>query len=228
MKSLYLILNLASIAIPFLVSFHPRLQFYKKWKSLAKSLMITTGVFILWDIAFTYHGIWGFNENYFLGIRIAMLPIEEWLFFLCIPYACIFMHYALIELFPNLNISRILVKLFSVTGILLGIILAIVYNQRWYTLINFSLFVIVLLIVYRSNKILLQRFLPTFVFMLIPFFVINGILTGSVLPEPIVWYDNTENLSLRIGTIPVEDAFYAFSLIATNLLLLEYFEANKA
>lgn len=228
MKSLYLIINLASVSIPFLVSFHPRLQFYKKWKSLAKALVITTCVFIIWDIIFTHNGIWGFNEDFFLGIKLALLPIEEWLFFICIPYACIFMHYALIELFPKLILSRQLVKFILIVGVLLGITLIMIFSQHWYTVINFSLFIVVFLIGYRFNKNLLQRFLLTFVFMLIPFFIVNGILTGTSLLEPIVWYDNAENMGLRLGTIPIEDTFYAFTLILANLLLIEYFEANKA
>ena len=60
--------------------------------------------------------------------------------------------------------------------------------------------------------------------MLIPFFLVNGILTGSFIEEQVVWYNNSENLNLRVFTIPIEDTIYAFSLILTNLVLTEYFQ----
>ena len=59
--------------------------------------------------------------------------------------------------------------------------------------------------------------------MLIPFFIVNGILTGSMIENEVVWYNNSENLNIRLFTIPVEDTFYAFSLILTNLALTNYF-----
>ena len=58
-----------------------------------------------------------------------------------------------------------------------------------------------------------------FIFILIPFFIVNGILTGSGIDEQVVWYNNNENLGIRFLTIPVEDFGYAFSLILFNLLL---------
>ncbi|MEY3102927.1 MAG: hypothetical protein RL558_1204 [Bacteroidota bacterium] len=43
--------------------------------------------------------------------------------------------------------------------------------------------------------------------------MVNGILTGAFLAEPIVWYNDAENLELRIGTIPVEDALYGMLMM---------------
>jgi lycopene cyclase domain-containing protein len=60
--------------------------------------------------------------------------------------------------------------------------------------------------------------------MLIPFFIVNGILTGTGINEEVVWYNDEENLGIRLLTIPVEDIFYAFSLILLNLLLFKKFK----
>jgi lycopene cyclase domain-containing protein len=70
---------------------------------------------------------------------------------------------------------------------------------------------------------LLQHYYLTFIFMLIPFFIINGILTGTGIEDPIVWYNNFENIGLRLGTIPIEDTIYAFTLILGNLAMTDYF-----
>jgi len=73
----------------------------------------------------------------------------------------------------------------------------------------------------RFNPALLSTFYITFLFMLIPFFIVNGILTGTGIEGNIVWYNDLENLGLRIGTIPIEDSVYAFSMILMNLLLYD-------
>ena len=52
----------------------------------------------------------------------------------------------------------------------------------------------------------------------------NGLLTGSFIPGEVVWYDNAENLGFRIGTVPIEDAFYAFNMLYMSLVLIEKFK----
>lgn len=224
MNALYLLLNLGSISIPFLFSFHPKLKFYKYWKALFLSIVLTMVIFIPWDVIFTKHGIWGFNENYFLNTSILGLPIEEWLFFICIPYACVFTHYALLYYFPNVKLSK--KTTFSLTILLcislFGLI--ILNTNKWYTLVNFTYALILIPIVVKNNLELLQKFFLTFIVMLIPFFLVNGILTGSFIPDEVVWYNNEENLGIRLFTIPVEDTIYAFTLILTNIFLTEYFQ----
>lgn len=226
MNYLYLLLNLGSISIPFLFSFHPKLKFYKKWKALALALFLTMVIFIPWDVIFTINGIWGFNQDYFLGSKLFSLPIEEWLFFICIPYACVFTHYALLHYFPNMKLSITTTRRVSWT-LLLILFLALSFNyDKWYTLINFGLAVLVIPLVLNYNIGLLQNFYLTFIVMLIPFFIVNGILTGTAIEEQVVWYNNDENLGIRLFTIPIEDTIYAFSLILINLSLTSYFYSS--
>jgi len=226
MSYLYLLLNLGSISIPFIFSFHPKLKFYKYWKSLFISMFITMLLFIPWDAIFTINGIWGFNESYFLGSEIFNLPIEEWLFFICIPYACVFTHYALLYYFPNRKISVKNVKVVSYLLIAILLTTTIINYNKWYTLVNFTYAIILMLIILKTNIKLLQTYFLTFLVMLIPFFIVNGILTGSFINNEVVWYNNDENLGIRLFTIPIEDSIYAFTLILTNLALTDFFKSK--
>jgi lycopene cyclase domain-containing protein len=221
-NSLYLWLNIGSIAVPLLYSFHPKLQLYKKFHWLLLSLMLTMGVFIPWDVIFTINGVWGFNSDYFLGFEIFSLPLEEWLFFICIPFACVFTHYALLLYFPNLKLNKVVTKAISISLVLILFILALANYDKWYTLVNFSLAIPLTWLVYKYNPQLLQHFFLTFLVMLIPFFIVNGVLTGSWIDNQVVWYNDAENLGIRMGTIPVEDSIYAYSMILMNLYYFEY------
>jgi len=227
MSYLYLLLNLGSLSIPFIFSFHPKLKFYTYWKSLFISIIITMCVFIPWDVIFTNNGFWGFNETYFLGTKFLYLPIEEWLFFICIPYACVFTHYALLHYFPNTTISKRSVNYLSYLLIIVLAITAALYYDKWYTLVNFLYAIILIFVVLKTNIKLLQTYLLTFIVMLIPFFIVNGILTGSMIENEVVWYNNQENLGIRLFTIPIEDTIYAFTLILTNLALTEFFQSKS-
>lgn len=224
MSYLYLILNLGSISIPFLFSFHPKLKFYKLWKPLFISSFLSMLIFIPWDIIFTAHGIWGFNANYFLGVKIFHLPLEEWLFFICIPYACVFMHYALLYYFPKLQLKLGTTKLISYLLMLIFAIIIIYNYDKWYSLINFVLAFAIVFFATKKHVKLLSKFYLTFLVMLIPFFIVNGILTGSFIKDEVVWYNNLENLDFRLFTIPVEDSMYALTLILLHLVLMQYFK----
>ena len=98
---LYLSLLLISLSVPLLLSFDKKLQFYRQWKFLFPSLIAVSAFFILFDILLTNAGVWGFNSRYHLKWIILGLPMEEWLFFIIIPYASIFLHEAFVLYFPQ-------------------------------------------------------------------------------------------------------------------------------
>ena len=78
----------------------------KRWKDFLISTSVVAVVFLIWDALFTMSGIWGFNEEYCLGLSILMMPIEEWLFFFVIPFCSMFIHFALKHLAPNFFLSK--------------------------------------------------------------------------------------------------------------------------
>lgn len=227
MKWLYLIINLGSLSIPLLYSFNKNMCFIKHFKHVLLSTLLTAILFISWDIWFTNLGIWGFNDLYYLGFTLFKMPIEEWLFFFCIPYACLFTHYALFHFKPQWKISIKRTKLLTLSLILLSGGIVLFNLGKLYTAVNFLVLICVLIIGLKYNTQQLQRFYISFLFILIPFLLVNGVLTGSFIDQEVVWYNNSENLGIRLFTIPIEDMGYAFSLLFTNILLLEYLKTSS-
>ena len=225
--SLYLLLNLASFSIPFLYSFEKRMHYIQWWKEVFLSIVIVATFFIIWDIIFTMEGVWGFNEDYLIGITIFSLPIEEWLFFICIPYASIFIHYAFQYFFPKTHVPVKISNIITISLAVLLFIVAIVNFDKAYTLYNYIILSSVLFYSFFTKNKQLPIFYITFLVILIPFFIVNGILTGSFIEEPVVWYNNSENLGIRIGTIPIEDAGYAFTMLFGSILIIEKFKKSS-
>lgn len=222
--SLYFFLNLSSLFIPFIYSFDKRMNYVHRWKSILPSIFITAFFYIVWDILFTKLGVWSFNPRYHSGIEFFDLPIEEWLFFICIPYSSLFLHFVLCYFFPNTALSNKNVKIIYFCILLLCLPVTILNYQKLYTSVSLS--VLILLLTYTVYKVpnVLNTFFLSFLIILIPFFLVNGILTGSFIDEPVVVYNNNENLGIRIGTVPVEDIGYGFSMLLMSLVLINKFE----
>lgn len=219
--SLYLWINILAISVPLIASFDHRIQLYKKWKFVIPAIFISMVPYIIWDVIFTHHGFWGFNPDYLQGIYIINLPLEEWLFFIAIPYACIFTHYTLTRLYPGFKIGMEAMNAITVVLLVEFVVLGIIYYDNWYTLIDVIFAFIILGATYKWAAPLLQSYYLTFLVILIPFFMVNGILTGTGITDEVVWYNEAEFIGIRLGTIPAEDTIYAFSMILLNLLLVE-------
>ncbi len=224
--SLYLILNIGSLLIPFLYSFEPRMRFITCWKAVFSGILLTAIFFIVWDIIFTKIGVWHFNPRYHSGIEFFDLPLEEWLFFICIPYASLFIHFAFHYFCPKTYLNNRVLKIIYITLILI-LFPVVFYNyNKLYTAINYSLSIMLLTISYLKFKDILSTFFITFLIILIPFCIVNGILTGSFIDEPVVIYNNNENLGIRLGTIPIEDIGYAFNMLIMSLIFIKLFETK--
>jgi lycopene cyclase domain-containing protein len=222
MKSLYLLVDLFTVLIPLVFSFHPKIQFYKQWKAFFPAMFIVAFLFICWDIYFTSTGVWSFNPGYTTGIKFFNLPVEEVLFFLCIPYACVFTYHCLTKFF-KINWSGIIENMFCIllSGFLMA--LAIIYFDRAYTTVTFIGTAIVCLIAKFVAKVeWFGKSVTVYAFLLIPFLIVNGILTGTCIDDAVVIYNNNENMGIRILTIPVEDIFYGYLLFVLNLLFYHW------
>ena len=221
MKYTYLLVNLLSVAIPFAFSFESKVGFYKKWKALFPAIVIPAIGFLVWDSIFTAKGVWGFNPQYLTGIQVHNLPLEEILFFICIPYSCVF-SYEVLNYFIKKDVFGKYARYGATVLLYLLVALAFKYSDRAYTFwtsILTTLFLLYHLVILKApywSKLVFAYFI-----ILVPFFITNGILTGTGLENPVVWYNDDENLGIRLLTIPIEDSVYGFLLIGLNITIFE-------
>tara|TARA_B110000483_G_scaffold222047_1_gene278646 strand:- start:7935 stop:8621 length:687 start_codon:yes stop_codon:yes gene_type:complete len=211
MKGLYLLIDAFVFLGPLTRSFEPRIAYYSKWKRMLLATFFTMIIMIPWDILFTLEGYWGFNSDYLVDIYIANLPIEEVLFFIVVPFASYFI-YEVMQLFFPINFTP---KLMHNTIILVGafLIYASIQQKGMYTILVGVTLGAELVLAGLWKVKWLKSFFRSFLIMLIPFLLVNGLLTGSFLDNPIVWYSESEILGYRIFTIPVEDAFYCMDMM---------------
>ena len=224
MKYTYLLIDFFTIIVPFIFSFHPKIRFDKKWKFFFPAVVLVAIIFIIWDDIFTSMGVWQFNNDYLLDIYLFNLPIEEILFFICIPYSCVFTYYCL-DKFYNLKWNSRLEAIFCLIFSLILIVIGIIFINQIYTSVTMFTTAIVCL----SLKFLVKvewfgKAIFVYVILLIPFIIVNGILTGSWIEAPIVSYNPSENMGIRLLTIPVEDIFYGFEMILLNIYFMHLFE----
>jgi len=223
---LYVFINLGSISIPFLAGFDKRLKFQKQWKFLFPSMFLTMLVFIPWDMLKTDLQVWGFNPRYLLGFYIGNLPVEEWMFFVAIPYACLFTYHSLNYLVKTDIFGKYADTITLVLAFFLLITGLFNIGKLYTSLTFFSTGAFLLFHRFFIRAPYMGRFYLMYFVTLVPFFIVNGLLTGSFIPEEVVFYDNSQNLGIRLGTIPVEDMVYGLLSLLMNVTWYEYLKGR--
>jgi lycopene cyclase domain-containing protein len=226
--TLYAWLMFASFLGPFLLSFDKKVAFYKNWFPLFAGISLNGLIFILWDGWFARTGVWGFNNDYVWQTRINDLPIEEWLFFFVVPYASVFI-YACLKVYIKTEPFAKYKHHITLFFLILTFVMALFNSDKTYTFYNCLIASVLLLIHYlfiKSNW--MGYFWLAYLIHLVPFFIINGILTGAATPEPVVWYNNTENLGVRLYTIPIEDIVYALTCLLLPITVMEWIQTKTA
>ena len=220
---LYLIINILIIAVPLLLSFESKIRFYRKIIYYLQSILIVSSAFLIWDVIATERGDWAFNKLYLTGIYFWGLPIEEILFFLTVPYACIFI-FKTVNLYIKDKVLKINDYILWVKVLLL-IIIAIVNAERnyTYTVLLFSATSILLLRFLDNDLLSSRNFWITMLVTYIPFLIVNYFLTSI----PIVTYNDNAFSTYRFMTIPVEDFFYSFSMISMWIMFYNLSEKNE-
>lgn len=165
------------------------------------------------DVVYTQLGVWGFNPDYIVGIYVVNLPLEEVLFFILIPFACLFVYASVKYIFADKILSFKVSNRLQLVLATLVLFVGVINTDKYYTLfasVTSGLTLIGWALRYNGEELTKVWF--SYLLICIPFVVVNGILTGYITSSPIVWYNSAHILNIRLGTIPMEDFFYNLSM----------------
>jgi lycopene cyclase domain-containing protein len=181
------------------------------------AIVIPAIPFLLWDALVT-GAHWYFNPEYVSGIKIVNLPIEEILFFITVPFACLFTSEMIIRRLKEKQIDMHWLRLLLYLALPAGIYFFSIGKQ--YTGLTLSFLFIANLVdqFLKTNLLFDKRFYFYLLLIVIFTLIFNGYLTW----RPVVTYGVDYQLDFRIITIPVEDFFYGISLLWMNTSLYKY------
>ncbi len=219
MEYTYSLILFFTLIICLIASFDRRILFKRYFCPFFKSAIIVAVPFIAWDIWFTEKGVWWFNTDYTLGIVIAGLPLEEWLFFICIPFSCVFTYFCFDKFF-RLEWLSAFNNLIVFVSLIICSVMALLHYDKIYTLVTAITTITTLIYLHFINRAdWIAKASLVFTILMVGFFPVNGLLTGTGLEKPIVNYNPKDILGLRMLSIPIEDAVYGY----TQFLLVLYF-----
>ncbi len=220
-SKLYLYIHLFTVLPILFLSFDRRVHFHTYWKQLFPAILFVAILFIIWDIIFTQMGIWDFNHDYHLAAKLLGLPIEEWLFFVTVPFACIFI-YECLNYYVAKDLLAPLDTIISIGTATVLLSFGFYHLEKLYTSTTFILTGSFVLFHYLNfENTYRSRFYLAYLVSWIPFIIVDGVLTGGITEQPIVLYHPEEFMGFRIGSVPFEDSIYSLLMLMSIVTIFE-------
>ena len=215
MSLTYLALNLFIVAVPLWYTADNRTAYYRRLPAVALSIAVVSTCYLVWDILVTARGEWSFNSRYLTGVQILNIPLEEVLFFITVPYSCLFIYEVVLYATKSSSFRLPLSVVIAAILALLAASLA-VYPQGYTAkaLASCGFFLIIALFFDRP-LIKSKQYWIWLAICYVPFLIINTVLTAL----PVVEYNSKAIWGLRVGTIPLEDLFYNYAMLSYYLLV---------
>lgn len=214
MSFTYLFINVFIVAVPLALTFDKRTAYYRQIPAIGFSTGVVSACYLIWDVIVTARGEWSFNSKYLTGVQLLNIPLEEMLFFITVPYSCLFIYE--VVLYATKNSSFKLPTLAVITAIVLLIAASLAVRDQGYTskaLASCSFFLVV---AYLFDRPLLnsKQYWAWLAICYVPFLLINSVLTAL----PVVEYNPAAIFGFRVFTIPIEDFFYNYAMLSFYLL----------
>jgi isorenieratene synthase len=220
MQSAYLLFDLLVLAGPLGLSLlRGPTQWFHRW-SKASVALLAAAPWVLWDVLVTGRH-WDFSEAYVLGPRVASLPLEEWGFFVVVPFACLFSWEILLrgpEEAPRGGpTARWVEGAFGALGMVAGAAAASWLPPYTSLALMSTASALVVDAAADTGVFLRVRGAAYAVLVAALTVVFNNVLTGL----PIVVYVEEAQLGWRIVTMPVEDLGFGLGLVGSVTVAFE-------
>jgi lycopene cyclase domain-containing protein len=218
----YLLLDFAVLFGPLVMSFEKQIRFVTRWRMAFPAIFIVAPPFWIWDALVTGRH-WQFNDNYTLPARLFSLPLEEYLFFIAVPFAALFIWEVI-----NFHIKPCQSRWLPYAGRVLSLspVCGLVFflsGREYSGLMLIALGAAALLDLILRTRLFAQLNLLYYLAAVTIFTLIfNGYLTA----RPVVLYDEQYQVGVRLGTIPLEDFGYGFALVLLVTTIYEKFKAR--
>ena len=213
----YLIFNLIVLSGPLFFGLLKPFYFVHKWIYAFISIFVVGIPYIIWDSIVT-GSHWMFNDNHVLGLYFLNLPIEEWMFFITVPFACLFTWEMIIRRVKSsriekMKIIRQVLYFLPIPGFYL-FFAGLEYTGLVFIFISIAIVIDQIL----ETDLFLRKEFYFYLLMIIGFtLVFNGFLTG----RPVVLYGESYQVGFRVFTIPIEDFGYGLSMLYLNTIVYE-------
>lgn len=220
--SVYLMIDLLIIICPLALTALPWFSYYRRsFRPLFISTATVGLLFIVWDILVTRRGDWGFNPQFVLPFSLAGLPLEEWLFFLAVPFSCLFLYESLRHFFTDRPVpfDR---RVYRWTAVLCFFLAMLSLDRSYSSLVFFAAGFFLVAAADLAREMLASLFYWLYLGLTFGLF---AIFNYGLTSFPVVIYNPSAILGLRLLTIPIEDFFYNFILL--SLYLAVYLLAGK-
>ncbi len=224
MKFEYLLFNLTVVLGPVASQFSRQIKSVSRWRLKLRVSVIVMIPYVIWD-ALVAGSHWQFNTAYTLDFRFFSLPIEEWLFFITVPFGCLLVWETLPQVDRWLARLRSLRHIRNVLYAALPVGIWVFSTGKQYTGLVLCCFGFVGLMdmLLRTDLLLRPK---TYLYLAIVaglILVFNGYLTA----RPVVMYGEVYQMGYRIWTIPIEDFGYGFTMMLFNTMLYEKLKDGK-
>ncbi|HSO85854.1 MAG TPA: lycopene cyclase domain-containing protein [Draconibacterium sp.] len=198
--------------------------FFMELKYMLPAIIFSGAIFILLNIRFLESGIINYNLNYLVGKNFFSLPIEEWLFLLIMSLFSFSVYILVAVKFDNFEKPALFMAISIILLLGFGLI-AWFSRQKVVPFFNFFLLTIYFgYTIFRNRfKQHFAKFYISYIIVVIPFFLIKGILNTL----PIVFYNTEHTLGIRLISVPVEEFGYLFLLMLINITIFEYLRGHR-
>ena len=217
MKIEYILLNILIFSGPFFLSFDRKVHYFRYWLTAFLSIGIVMIPFIIWDSAVS-GSHWHFNENFTISVRIWGLPPGDWMFFISVPFSCLFVWQIIVTDMKILFVQKKKILYYISVAFLILSFSFLFFGKIYSSLVCFAIaFTIIFDMIMKTNLLSQKQAYLYLAILTALIMIFNGYLTA----RPVVLYNSQYVSNIKIWTIPIEDFGYGYTFILLCTIIFE-------